>query len=212
VATDADREYLPLGAASRLVGVDPDTLRRWARDGRIEAFTTPGGHRRFERKSLERLVATRRRPVRLSSLGATADRLSRAYRRSYRSSADVGGAASIAEADRDAFRRDGRRLVELLLSHLDANDSVARERVERDAEVLVDELAFRLARTGTTLTESVALFVKARAPFLAELAAIGRRRSLDPARLASAYEAASALLDRLLLRLIRSMSSPRGTA
>jgi hypothetical protein len=146
----------------------------------------------------------------MSALGATADRLSRAYRRSYRNSDD--NADSIADADREAFRRDGRRLVELLLAHLDAKDADARERVERDAEGLVDELAARVARAGSTVTESVALFVKARRPFLAELAAIGRRRSLDPARLASAYEDASALLDRLLLRFITSMSSARGDA
>ena len=56
----ADRplpERLPLGEASRLLGVDPDTLRRWADEGRVPAFTTPGGHRRFERRALERLVA-----------------------------------------------------------------------------------------------------------------------------------------------------------
>ncbi len=212
MASDANREYLALGAASRLLGVDPDTLRRWARDGRVDAFVTPGGHRRFERQSLERLVATRRRRVRMSSLGATADRLSRAYRRSYRAPTGDAAATTIADADREAFRRDGRRLVELLLAHLDASDATARDRVEHDANELVDELAVRLTRAGTTLTESVALFVKARRPFLAELGAIGRHRSLDPARLASAYEDASALLDRLLLRLITSMSSARGAA
>ena len=53
-------ERLPLGQASRLLGVDPDTLRRWADEGRVPAFTTLGGHRRFERRALERLVATRR--------------------------------------------------------------------------------------------------------------------------------------------------------
>ena len=59
----ADRplpERLALGEASRLLGVDPDTLRRWADEGRVPAFTTPGGHRRFERRALERLVASRR--------------------------------------------------------------------------------------------------------------------------------------------------------
>jgi excisionase family DNA binding protein len=213
LAKDAGREFLPLGAASRLIGVDPDTLRRWAADGRVDAFTTPGGHRRFERQSLERLIATRRPGrIRLSTLGATPDRLSRAYRRSYRTARDHATDGGIPDGDRDAFRRDGRRLVELLLVHLDTRDGTARDRVERDAEVLVDQLATRLAAAGTPLTESVALFVAARRPFLAELAAIGRRRSLDAARFAAAYEDASAVLDRLLLRLIESLAAARGDA
>ena len=78
-------EWLPLGAAARLVGVDPDTLRRWADHGRIEAFTTPGGHRRFHRRAIEALTG-RRRPATpgLRALGATPERLVAAYRRAYR--------------------------------------------------------------------------------------------------------------------------------
>ena len=80
--------------------------------------------------------------------------------------------------------------------------SSARRRSEAQATDLVDDLARRLAAAGTSLTESVALFVAARRPFLAELAGLGRRRALDAARLAALYEDASSLLDRLLLRLI----------
>lgn len=198
------REWLSLGPASRLVGVDPDTLRRWADDGRVEAFTTPGGHRRFDRRSLEHLVGARRRgrPA-LASLGATPARLSRAYRRSYANArATRSGDGEMPGPERAAFRRDGRLLVAALLAHLDAPGRDGRGRAEADAQALTDELARRLSAAGTSLTESVALFVAARRPFLAELGAIGRRRSLDPARLAGAYEDASALLDRLLLRLI----------
>ena len=32
----ADDPWLALGAASRLVGVAPDTLRRWADSGKVE--------------------------------------------------------------------------------------------------------------------------------------------------------------------------------
>jgi excisionase family DNA binding protein len=200
-------DWLSLGPASRLVGVGPDTLRRWARQGRIQAFTTPGGHRRFARRSLERLVATRRRGrTPLASLGATPERLSRAYRRSYAADRTEGTDPAIETADRDAFRRDGRRLVTALLTHLDARDAATRARAERDAEALTDQLARRLSASGTSLTESVALFVAARRPFLAELGAIGRRRSLDTPRLSAAYEDASALLDRLLLRLVAAMA------
>ena len=83
-------EWLRIGAAARLLGVDPDTLRRWADEGRIEAFTTPGGHRRFRRRTLEALTGRRRTAApRLRALGATPERLVAAYRRAYR--ADLGG-------------------------------------------------------------------------------------------------------------------------
>lgn len=207
------RTWLSLGPASDLLGVDPGTLRRWADDGRIPAYTTPGGHRRFERKAIEHLAAERRPgtgrrttrpPARpLASLGATPERLQRVYRRSY-ASPTPNGTEAVDDADRAAYRHDGRRLVTALVAFLDADPLDAREReaTEADAASLVDDLARRLAASGTSLTESVALFVAARRPFLAELAGLGRRRTLDPPRLGVLYEDASGLLDRLLLRLI----------
>jgi len=197
-------ERLSLGPASRLLGVDPDTLRRWADFGQIEVFTTPGGHRRFERRDLERLVETRRssaRPKPLASLGATTGRLTRAYRRSY--SGDDGGARdSVQASDREAFRTDGRGLVTSLLAYLDAVEPTDRARAEEAATTLVDDLARRLSGGGLSLTESVGLFVAARRPFLAELGVIARRRTLGSDRVSALFEDASGLLDRLLIRLI----------
>ncbi|MEO8438149.1 MAG: helix-turn-helix domain-containing protein [Chloroflexota bacterium] len=201
----APPRWLSLGPASRMVGVDPDTLRRWADEGRIEVYVTPGGHRRFDRRTIDALVTSRRAGSRpLASLGASPERLTRAYRRSYTAEPMTGQLAADDEGERERYRRDGRRLVEALVAHLDAAaaDAAERERAEAEATALVDDLARRLAVSGTSLTEAVALFVAARRPFLDELTGLGRRRALDASRLAALYENASGLLDRLLLRLI----------
>ncbi len=121
--------------------------------------------------------------ARWPSMGATPERLSKVYHRSYAAtdaSADHVRTA-VADADREVYRLDGRRLVTALVAHLDADpaDVGARARSEADAAELVDDLARRLAPSGTSLTESVGLFVAARRPFLAELAGLGRRRALD---------------------------------
>ena len=201
--------WLSLGPASRLVGVDPDTLRRWADEGRIAAYVTPGGHRRFDRGTIEAMVASRRPGSRpLATMGASPERLARAYRRSY--AADPAAARRVPlddEVERERYRRDGRRLVEALAAHLDAADDAARQRSEAEATTLVDDLARRLAAAGMSLTEAVGLFVAARRPFLDELSGLGRRRALDAARLAALYDDASGLLDRLLLRLIAVFQS-----
>jgi hypothetical protein len=70
------------------------------------------------------------------------------------------------------------------------------------ASAETDDLARRLAAATIPLAEAVSLFVAARRPFLTELGVIARRRSLDPDRLAAIYDSSSALLDRLLLRLV----------
>ncbi len=202
--------WLSLGPASRRVGVDPDTLRRWADEGRIEVYLTPGGHRRFERRAIDRLVATRRPGSRpLASLGASPERVTRAYQRTYAADAGGHGVAADDSVTRERYRQDGRRLVGALVAHLDADpdDTTGRGRAEADATALVDDLARRLATSGTSLTEAVGLFVAARRPFLDALTGLGRRRTLDAARLAALYDDASGLLDRLLLRLIATFQA-----
>lgn len=209
--------WLSLGPASRLLGVDPDTLRRWSDAGRVPAWTTPGGHRRFERGALERLAAERRpggRPRSLAHVGASPAQFRRLYRRHY-ASADAGPTTRAPRDpdEREAYRRDGRRLVEALIAYLDAGaDDAERDRVAAVAESLVHAHAARLERSGHGLTESVALFVTARQPFLAQIAGLGRRRSLDPVHLAILYEDAAVLLDRLLLRFVAAHQGAAGRA
>ena len=49
----AGAEWLTLGRAADYLGVAKGTLRRWADQGRVPAFYTPGGHRRFRRPDLD---------------------------------------------------------------------------------------------------------------------------------------------------------------
>jgi excisionase family DNA binding protein len=196
-----------------MLGVDPDTLRRWADDGRIEVYVTPGRHRRFDRSAIERLAASRRSGTRpLASLGASPDRLARAYRRSYAGDEQARRVGAEDGPELERYRQDGRQLVDALVAYLDADpgDDGARTIAEAQAAAVVDDLARRMAATGTSLTEAVGLFVAARGPFLNELAGLGRRRALDAVRLAGLYQDATGLLDRLLLRLIETHQEAAG--
>jgi len=189
------------------VGVDPDTLRRWADAGRVRAYATPGGHRRFSRFDLDRLVATRRpNAPSLAALGATSDRVTRAYARAYREAAPVAPDRLRPDA-REALRAEGRRLVAVLLAYLDATRPADRERWEGEALSLIGVAARRLAEAGADVQEVLEIYLRARQPLLGELAAVGTRRALDATQLARLYERAIGLLDRLLLHLVATHSA-----
>jgi excisionase family DNA binding protein len=53
MATRDDSEWLTLGQAARFLGVAQSTIRKWSDSGRVPAFYTPGGHRRYRRSDLE---------------------------------------------------------------------------------------------------------------------------------------------------------------
>jgi len=197
-------DWLPVGPASRLIGVDPGTLRRWADEGRVEHLTTPGGHRRFRREALEPFLrAGAPSAPNLSRLGATPTRLARLYRRRYQTqSGGLVAGLHLGLGERDEFRAEGRTLVVQLLRHLDDGSPVGRSAALDDAAQLVRGIGSRMAVRGTSLTDVVSLFIEARRPFLVELGAAASRRRLRPDQLADLYERASAAFDRLLLELI----------
>ena len=47
--------FLTRSEVSRLLGVSPNTVTRWAREGRLACQVTLGGHHRFERELVEKL-------------------------------------------------------------------------------------------------------------------------------------------------------------
>lgn len=44
------------GEVAALFGVDPKTIARWASDGKLTAVRTLGGHRRYPRPEIQRLL------------------------------------------------------------------------------------------------------------------------------------------------------------
>lgn len=60
VPADEGKEWLTLGQAAAFLGAAQSTVRKWADGGRVPAFYTPGGHRRFRRGDLEAFLAVSR--------------------------------------------------------------------------------------------------------------------------------------------------------
>src|ERR687893_462498 len=52
-APSSEPDWLTLGQAAKYLGVAQSTIRKWSDLGRVPAFYTPGGHRRFRRRDLD---------------------------------------------------------------------------------------------------------------------------------------------------------------
>jgi excisionase family DNA binding protein len=46
-------DWLTLGQAAKYLGVAQSTIRKWSDSGRVPAFYTPGGHRRYRKGDLD---------------------------------------------------------------------------------------------------------------------------------------------------------------
>ena len=176
-----ERTWLALGEASQLLGVDPDTLRRWADSGKIEVLKTPGGHRRFKRSSIEAMLPRpRARRTLLTALGEPPDRVAAELRRRVRS--DIAAMdeqewhTRLDERSLVWFREQGRRMAALLLGSLDTARRAGREQMLTQAEALGREYGIESGRRGLSIGETTQAFLFFRARFMSEIATIARRR------------------------------------
>ena len=49
-------DWLTLGQAAKYLGMAQSTIRKWSDSGRLPAFYTPGGHRRYRRSDLDEFL------------------------------------------------------------------------------------------------------------------------------------------------------------
>lgn len=180
-----------------MLGITPATLRRWADQGDVAAFVTPGGHRRFRRSAIEALLP-KPRPLRPlpATLGASANRVARAYRRAKPAGRPPGRERpALSEPDREEFRERGRRLLGLVLEYLEGH---APAKLDEAIAAARDD-GRRAAGLGLSLSDTVEAFVRFRRAFTAELAVIARRRRLDTREATMLLIEAERAVDQLLV-------------
>ena len=165
------------------------------------------------------LPASRARRPNLSELGASSERMAGAYRRllhppvpgpqrnrdgGVRGSwgGSVGAQEMVSRLDdtgRQLFRERGRRMVECLLAHLDADAPAPAMANLHEAASHAAEYGAATAALGASLSEAVETFLRFRAPFIDELAMTARKRGLDTREATGLLVDAENAFDKLLL-------------
>jgi excisionase family DNA binding protein len=201
---DVIEEWLTVHEACALIGVSPATLRRWSAAGDVQAFTTPGGHRRFARSTILGLLpsARRQRPT-LERLGETPEHMTRVYRRHVAQAVHgVSWLAGLTEDELEPLRDHGRRITGALLAFIDAATPEERRAAMLKAASAAEEYGRIAARGSAGIRETVEAFLRFRMLFLGELAQLARRRGLDTIEATSLLVTATQAIDQLLVALM----------
>lgn len=188
--TAAHAQWLRIREATDLLGVSTATLRRWADAGHIHAFTTPGGHRRFDRADVLAMIPRVTHRHR--------------HRPGHEAAPDTVGC----RAGREALRCEGGRIVELLRAALTAPEAERQHDLDR---------AFAIAAgwgrvpgsAQLSTRHAVEVLHRLRGPFLREVAADACRQRLSPAATSRQLIAVTATMDRLLEACIESHEAAR---
>jgi excisionase family DNA binding protein len=202
-----DDPWLALGAASRLVGVGPDTLRRWADSGKVQSYQTPGGHRRFLRSSLEAMInAPRRHRYGMERLADSAATIVGDVQRRMQRTGYAGQVwqARLSAEQRADFRRWGQRTFNLVIEYVAAGKRAERALLLGEAEKMGGLYGAEASKAGLSLAETIEAFLFFRTPVLEAIAAHLRRRSADVNDVTAAFREASAAIDQVLVALVSS--------
>jgi excisionase family DNA binding protein len=204
---DPDDPWLALGAASRLVGVGPDTLRRWADTGKVQSYQTPGGHRRFLRSSLEAMInAPRRSRYGMERLpDSTRMMAGELHRRMQRTGyAGQPWQARLSAEQREEFRRWGQRTFQLVIEYVGASKRAERQILIEEAEKMGALYGAEASGAGLSLAETLEAFLFFRSPVLDAITGHLRRRAADVGDVTAAFHEANAAIDRVLMAVVAS--------
>jgi len=207
-----DDPWLAIGAAARLAGVGPDTLRRWADGGKVQSYQTAGGHRRFLRSSLEAMTSAPRR-ARYGTgqlMDASTTIIGDVHRRMQRTGyAGMPWQSRLSPEQRDDFRRWGQRTFNLVIEYVAAGKRSERELLLEEAERMGALYGREASAAGLTLAESIEAFLFYRSPVIESILAHLRRRVAEVAQVTAAVREANAAIDQVLTALVSSYGGVR---
>ena len=192
---------LGISEASSLLGVSEATLRQWTDEGKIKAFVTPGGHRRYSESELHRLLNGQHQVHGLKDLVKQIKEVSpmqpetaRQYMQSTYWYSRLDNEAKRKMAER------GHHMVELIIKHI--SDPRHPDALEQ-ARQIGKEFGTDLSRLGFSLSDALEAFLLHRAPVLNAVTEFMKNKELH-SRTIKVIPEINHLLDETLLSLVEA--------
>jgi excisionase family DNA binding protein len=169
-APEAPAEWVSIGRACQILGVNPATLRQWTSGGRLRTYRTPGGHRRFSLAELNALSQRDEAPSQELTSSLIVQLRSR-YRGMARSSgAQHGWWETLPPPMRERFHDLGEEVLVKLGSALAARTPRERQRAAADGREIGHRYATLGQEAGVDTAQAVEAYLRFRRPLLDVLA------------------------------------------
>jgi len=207
--------FLNIGDASRILGVSEAALRQWTDEGKIKAFVTPGGHRRYARIELKKFMGSHPRMLGVkdlvNELEETGEQLRKIGQELPKSMAWYG---ELSEEEKKHLADIGRHLLNLIIKYI-AEPSRREETIRLTREVGHD-LGETLSRLSLPLTDSVEAFILHRDPIMNAVTHLMQKREAVTGRVVQAIPTVAHVMDEALVALVAAhqeyrngMNSPK---
>ncbi|MEE8353727.1 MAG: helix-turn-helix domain-containing protein [Dehalococcoidales bacterium] len=196
-----EEPLVTISQASRLLGVSDATLRQWTDEGRLKAFITPGGHRRYAKADLRKLTSSQQRPLGVKDLVASLKSTAEAHREIGRASfAGTSWYGRLDAVSQEQLADQGRRLLRLIERYI--QEPAKREETVELARKVGHENGTTLAGLGLALTESVEAFMLHREPIIKATTQLAKQKAPLNRRFVEATVLVHHVIDEALVALV----------
>jgi excisionase family DNA binding protein len=196
-----EESLLSISEASQLIGVSETTLRQWTDEGKIKAFITPGGHRRYYRLDLKRFIGSHSKAIGMKDLAFELEDTARILRETPKASLSATPwYSNLDEKTKTYLAHLGRQLLDLIIKYITV--PARREDTAKLIRETGNNLGDTLAKLELPLTDSVEAFLLHRDPIMNAVAHLIKKREAYAGRVVVAIPMVAHALDEALLALI----------
>lgn len=201
ITHSSQEDIVSIRDASRILGVNEATLRQWTDEGKLKAFVTPGGHRRYFKSELSKFTRSSQRALGIKDLAVEVEDTSRQHQQIARhfmdshpelKQGDVGEQKHMAEM--------GRRILELIVKYI--SEPAKRTDTISSARKVGAGFGITLAEMGLPLTDSVQEFLSHRDPIIRAAVHLIGKRKLVKSSIVEAIPLANRFIDETLVSMI----------
>jgi excisionase family DNA binding protein len=196
-------DLISISEASQMLGVNEATLRQWTDDGKLKAFVTPGGHRRYSKSDLKKFTRLSQKVLGIKDLVIELEDTTTRHREIARSFiSDTSQSARPDAAHQRQLADLGRRLLNLITRYV--SEPAHREEILVTARDVGSGFGRVLAELDLPLTTSVEAFLVHRATIMQVATDLMGKRESYGGHIAQSIPLANRFLDETLVSMIAS--------
>jgi len=194
-------DLISISEASQILGVNEATLRQWTDEGKLAAFVTPGGHRRYSRSDLKKFTKPCHKTIGMKDLVTGIEDTTNRHREIARSFLD--NSTQSARPDEEHQKKLaglGRRLLALTARYV--SEPARQEETLTEAQEVGDSFGRLLAELGLPLTSAVSAFLMHREPIMQAASHLMAKREAQGSRIMEAIPLTNHFIDETLISMI----------
>jgi excisionase family DNA binding protein len=190
-----------ISEACQILKVSETALRQWTDEGKIKAFVTPGGHRRYLVADLKKFMSSSHKAIGIKDLAAEIGETAQLHREiGLRFFTDAPWSGRLNKERGEELAELGRRLLNSVIRYVTAPSE--RTSTLNEVRKVGQSLGLALANMGLSLTDSVAAFITHRDPILNVATGLMKKREAFSGRVVDAIPLVAHVMDEALVALV----------